>query len=91
MLREFCGHPAASWLREGISTQCDLTGPIPSPLAQSLPSAFLLENHHTIALNRSRIRLRRYDPTSEPDSQARESEYACLEILAVEFREVLRC
>jgi hypothetical protein len=56
-----------------------------------LPSAFLLENHHTIALNRSRIRLRRYDPTSEPDSQARESEYACLEILAVEFREVLRC
>ena len=76
---------------DGISTQCDLIGPDYFPLAQSLQSAFLLETHHTIAMNKSRIRLRRYDPTSEPDSQARESKCARLEIMAVEFREVLRC
>jgi hypothetical protein len=76
---------------DGISTQCDRIGPDYFPVAQSLQSAFLLENHHTIGMNRSRLRLRRCDPTEELDSQARESKCARLEIMAVEFREVLRC
>jgi len=33
-----------------------------STLLLVFPGAFLLENHPTIGMNRSRIRLRRYDP-----------------------------